>query len=259
MKNVSKQGFSLVELLLVITIMGILGTIGYQFGAKAMAKARAADLESQLQQIKVGLAKYYKDMGTFPYYLDYLIKKPGADDKKGWDAFTVATTGNAGDDDTALKDYWGGPYVDGMKMSPDVEHCLLNKLGGGICFGATYNAANSADTDQEIFDGTATQRINYAFADSGNPTIASGKSSNGYDNTSPAFYNVLQINSVPKDIAEYMYKDLNGGSAPTAKGNLIEASKGESDGGDSTMFIGIPALKQYSKFNRIVYRYFRLY
>jgi hypothetical protein len=225
-----------------------------------MAKAKAAQLESQLKQIQAGLAKYYKDMGTFPYYLDYLLVKPSADATQGWDAFTVATTGNPGDDDPALKEYWGGPYVDGMKLSPDVEHCLLSTIGGPICFGATYNGADvNSTTSGELFgDSSPTQRINYPFAGNGNPTIPNGKVSNGYDVTSTSFYNVLQIGGVPKDIALYIYKDMNGGNNPPPNGNLIEASKGES-GGDATMFIGIPQLKKYSVYNRIIYRYFRLY
>jgi len=251
-----RKGFTLIELIAVIAIIGILGTIGYQLMAKAMAKAKAAQLESQLKQIQAGLAKYYKDMGTFPYYMDYLIKKPDASSysgnvgEGGWDSFSAAT--GAGDDPD-LVEYWGGPYVDGMKLSPDVQHCLLSTLGGPICFGAMMKN----DTNTSANFSNPGQMINYPFAGDGNPTIAQGKLSHGYDNDSDAYFNVLQIAEVPKDIAIYIYKDMNGNNPPPS-GNLVKAALGES-GGDPTMFIGVPDLKKYSISNRIIYRYFRLY
>ena len=252
-----RKGFTLIELIIVIAIIGILGTIGYQFAAKAMAKAKAAQLESQLRQIQAGLAKYYKDMGTFPYYLEYLIKKPDATNyngevgQGGWDSFSAAT--GAGDD-PELVDYWGGPYIDGMKVSPDVQHCLLSTLGGPICFGAMVK---SDDSNTSTVFSNPGQVINYPFASSSTATISQGKVSHGNDETSDAYFNVLQIADVPKDIAMYIYKDMNGKN-PLPGGNLVQTALGEA-GGDPTMFIGVPALKKYSQSNRIIYRYFRLY
>jgi len=252
----AKRGFTVIELIAVIAIIGILATIGYPFIAKAMAKAKAAQLASQLRELRVGLAKYYKDMGTFPYYLDFLIRKPTASDKQGWDAFTVATTGQPGTDDPDLKDYWGGPYIDGMKMSPDVQHCLQSTLGTPICFGAELSGDSNTS---EVFANPKGQVINYPFSSGSTATIQNGKKSHGADSSSDAYYNVLQIAGVPKDIASYLYRDMNGGRAPLPGGNLIQAALGSADGGDPSMFIGMPALDKYSQYNRVIYRYFRLY
>jgi prepilin-type N-terminal cleavage/methylation domain-containing protein len=275
-----RSGFTMIELLGVLAIIGIIATLGYPFIAKAMAKTKAAQLESQLKQIHVGLAKYYKDMGTFPYYLEYLIKKPKKPNeevqpgKGGWDAFSAAT--GAGDD-PELVDYWGGPYIDGIKTSPDQPHCLQSTLGTPICFGAAIELSNgggnnnngnnsqngntnTASVSEELFssNGSQGQVISAPFTGEDTATIKNLSASHGYDSSSDAFFNVLQISGVPKEIAVYLYKNVNG-KDPVNKGNLIEAALGSAEGGDPTMRIGMPALKKYSRYNRIIYRYFRLY
>lgn len=60
------QGFTLVELLLVIAIIGILSTIVLTSLAGARAKARDAKRVADIKQIQLALALYYTDNGYYP-------------------------------------------------------------------------------------------------------------------------------------------------------------------------------------------------
>ena len=60
------SGFTLVELLVVITILGILATIGLVAFASSQARGRDAERKSDLKQIATGLELFYSDYGIYP-------------------------------------------------------------------------------------------------------------------------------------------------------------------------------------------------
>jgi type II secretion system protein G len=68
MKNIinKKKGFTLVELLVVISIMGILTVISLSSFVSAQTKARDAQRKSDLEQTSKALMLYYSDTGIFP-------------------------------------------------------------------------------------------------------------------------------------------------------------------------------------------------
>ena len=169
-----KQGFTIIELLISIMIIGILGGIGYKQYTKAIMKANATATLSQLQQLEAGMAKYYADTGTMPTSLVFLFEAPKAtvdipaDSGGGTVSFTDEDGDLFGDLDSTplpldeIANYWGGPYIEKMQFanagtallsstipctgSGDIGElgtkfgtnvCVKSKLGGNICVGAS--------------------------------------------------------------------------------------------------------------------------
>lgn len=69
-----RQGFTLVELLVTITIIGILSSIGLGSFSSAQIKARDAERKSHLKQLKDAFEAYYNDHGKYPLPADISIQ-----------------------------------------------------------------------------------------------------------------------------------------------------------------------------------------
>jgi len=65
-KNKKKVGFTLVELLVVISIIGILTIISASSFISAQVKARDSQRKSDLDAVSKSLMMYYADIGVFP-------------------------------------------------------------------------------------------------------------------------------------------------------------------------------------------------
>jgi len=64
------KGFTLVELLVVITIIGILSSIGLSTFTSAQIKSRDAKRKTQLKQLADAFEAYYNDHGGYPAEAD---------------------------------------------------------------------------------------------------------------------------------------------------------------------------------------------
>jgi general secretion pathway protein G len=99
--NKTKRGFTLVEMLLVVTIIGILAALVIPRIAgtseTAREKAAYADIKGG---IKTALDRYEVENGTYPKSLQDLVTRPG--DAKSWSGPYL---------DELPKDPWGNPYV----------------------------------------------------------------------------------------------------------------------------------------------------
>ena len=73
----NKKGFTLVELLVVISIIGILTVISLASFTSAQVKARDAQRKSDLEQMSKALMLYYSDTGTFPATFGFGNDDPG--------------------------------------------------------------------------------------------------------------------------------------------------------------------------------------
>jgi prepilin-type N-terminal cleavage/methylation domain-containing protein len=65
----STKGFTLVEMLVVITIIGILAAIAIPNIVKARNKAKEAEVRANLHTIQATLDNYYTDAGQYPAYI----------------------------------------------------------------------------------------------------------------------------------------------------------------------------------------------
>lgn len=65
-RKLSYKGFTLVELLIVIVIIGILATIGFVAFSGAQNKAKKSKAESTVSQVKSKLGEYNVDNSNYP-------------------------------------------------------------------------------------------------------------------------------------------------------------------------------------------------
>ena len=71
----SERGFTLLELMIVMAIMGILITIAQPSLKQSIVRAREAVLREDLYQIRDALDQYYADNGKYPAQLADLINQ----------------------------------------------------------------------------------------------------------------------------------------------------------------------------------------
>jgi len=70
-----KKALTLVEMVAVITIIGLLATVGVPYYFRSVDKAKEAALLSDLKAIRKAIDSYYSDMFKYPQMLDDLVKK----------------------------------------------------------------------------------------------------------------------------------------------------------------------------------------
>jgi len=71
----SRRGFTLVELMIVVTILGILASIAVPNYRWGLIKAREAVLREDLYHLRSTIDQYYADQGKFPDSLEELVEK----------------------------------------------------------------------------------------------------------------------------------------------------------------------------------------
>jgi len=71
----SEKGFTLLELMIVMTIIGILATLAQPSFKQAVLKAKEASLKENLFNLRSCLDQYYADNGAYPDSLGQLVEK----------------------------------------------------------------------------------------------------------------------------------------------------------------------------------------
>lgn len=156
----AKSGFTLVEILIVVVILGILAAIVIPQFTEASTEARASTLVSDLQTMRSQLELY---------------KIQHKDALPALDTFTAQMTtytdinGNANDDKTAV--YKFGPYLQKIPTNPFTTSNVLSaddpSAGAGVAdgdLGWSYTAAtgafyaiNDEDLNDQISDTEAAE------------------------------------------------------------------------------------------------------
>ena len=101
-RNEKRRGFTLVEILLVVTIIGILAALVIpKIAGKSDEARRKAAFSDVNGGIKTALGMYEVDTGRYPASLNDLLVQPS--DVKGWKGPYL--------DGPLPQDPWGHPYV----------------------------------------------------------------------------------------------------------------------------------------------------
>ncbi|MBI4576984.1 MAG: type II secretion system major pseudopilin GspG [Planctomycetes bacterium] len=128
-----EAGFSLIELMLVIAIMGTLATITVVYVIPRMQKANQVAAHAQIKAFESCLDQFHLDCKKFPDSLDALINDPG---DKGWAGPYVK--------DAAIpKDPWGNDYV--YTVTSGGKKYELHSYGGD---GSPGGSGVDADVDR---------------------------------------------------------------------------------------------------------------
>lgn len=143
------SGFTLVEILIVVVILGILAAIVIPQFTDASQNARASSLVSQLQTIRSQLELYQvQHNGNYPDLANV-----------GWTSLTrrtnAAGTVMADGDDPAL--YPFGPYLQQAPNNPYTNSSLVAAVGGGaVTDGWEYVLGTGAITAVGFDEATMT-------------------------------------------------------------------------------------------------------
>jgi len=87
--NTLQSGFTLIEILVVMVIIGIIASIGFGSFQSSQTKGRDSNRKSDLDQIGKALETYYNDKGQYPTDTGGLINGCGAGGICDWgDEFT---------------------------------------------------------------------------------------------------------------------------------------------------------------------------
>ena len=142
--SLSKQaGFTMVELLIVIVIIGILSVIGLNNFLTAQLKARDSQRKSDLATITKGLEMYYNDKGRYPAASNNQIFDGVAE---------VAWGSNTGFTDALVTG--GAVYLSKMPKDPSKYQYFYATNAGGTYYKIYARLENANDGQIGSYAGT---------------------------------------------------------------------------------------------------------
>ena len=146
-----KSGFTLVEILIVVIILGILAAIVIPQFTSASTEARQGNLKSQLQTLRSQIALYKLQHRDLP---------PSQTSATFWDQLTKFSddAGNVNATKTTVFKY--GPYYEAAVVNPLTNSSVVGTAAGDANTGWAYDAATgkmkamNSTTAGDIFDET---------------------------------------------------------------------------------------------------------
>jgi prepilin-type N-terminal cleavage/methylation domain-containing protein len=217
------KAFTIMELMISIVVIGILATLSFKGYDKVMSSANSQKALDQLAQIKAGLARYYRDTGTYPTNLQLLLKQTAVP-TECYDAVSLA--GNMAED-ANIAPTIAGPYVDGMEAGK--AGCIKAKVGYDICYGAVIGTDNIAEnTDCKAFQDS--------FGFKGTSASTGGNA-----------FNVITLKGVETNVAVEMFKQANGHEVTS---NFVSVTDG-----NTTDILGMPGGEKYNTDKIMLYKF----
>src|SRR5271166_2880356 len=136
-RRYNQDGFTLIEIMVVILILGLLATIVVQSLRGATDKAKRVKAQADIAEIKTGLDRYYLDAGSYPTSdqgLNSLVSAPASGNN------VPANYESGGYLQSIPKDPWGNPYY----YQSDGNSYVLKSFGAD---GAEGGEGKNADID----------------------------------------------------------------------------------------------------------------
>jgi general secretion pathway protein G len=134
-RRYNQDGFTLIEIMVVILILGLLATIVVQSLRGATDKAKRVKAQADIAEIKTGLDRFYLDAGSYPTSdqgLAALVAAPQSGNSSNYEA--------GGYLQSIPKDPWGNPYF----YQSDGNSYVLKSFGAD---GAEGGEGKNADID----------------------------------------------------------------------------------------------------------------
>jgi len=134
----NQDGFTLIEIMVVILILGLLATIVVQSLRGATDKAKQTKAQADIAEIKTGLDRYYLDNGSYPTT------------DQGLQALVAAPTGGK-----IPANYETGGYLQGIPKDPWGNQYFYQSDGNGYVlksFGA--DGVEGGDGKNADIDGS---------------------------------------------------------------------------------------------------------
>ncbi len=176
----SKSGFTLVELMVVVAIIGILAAVAIPNYQKYQARARQSEAKVMLASAYTALQSYFAEVGTYTTCLNDIGFESTAGAKRyytvGINDPAVATCGPAGnascnaytfDNAGAAQLFCGGAAADPAAVVENETHYVATAALGGVVLpvAALAVVGNSpSDINQTVFVVTAVGRVSSAPA-----------------------------------------------------------------------------------------------
>lgn len=143
-----KNGFTMIELLIVIVIMGILSVVGLRTFTSAQLKARDSKRKSDLRTISDSLEVYYNDFDSYPLGVSGNIEGCGAG------AIETCSSGEIWQNSTNQTTYM-------VQMSEDPTGGVYYYISDGTYYQIYAHLENNLDRDvPEDGNGDSTYYLN---------------------------------------------------------------------------------------------------
>jgi len=224
-----RSGFSLLELIVVLTVIGIIGTFSYSKFTEIMMESKSEQLATQLNKVEVALNKYYSELGTYPLDINWLLTDSMDDTSIKYDSLSLKM--EDGMEDPDVINYWSGPYINDMKI---VEKSLGKTVKA--VFGDEIIICSKIEEDSDK------SKISLCDEDV---------------STAENYINVMLIKGIDTEAIKFLFKQINGREMTDDDrkfGNALSVARGT--GANKSDKLGVPARENYGDATPfVIYRF----